>query len=138
MPNWCENELTITSNNELRKFIHDLNQYIIDNEGSFFQYLRPMPEYLLHDSGKWYDWRVLNWGCKWDASDTEVVHLDEERNSITIHFNSPWAPPIDLYDFIINLGIGLEVDAIFEEEGMGFNGTYENGKANINQEEYNG
>ena len=138
MPNWCENELTITDNKESRHFINELNQYIIDNEGRFFQYLYPMPEYLLHASDKWYNWRVENWGCKWDACETEVVHLDDENNCITIHFNSPWAPPIELYDFLINLEIGLEVDAIFEEEGMGISGTYENGKANIKEVEYNG
>ena len=91
MPNWCENELRITNNTERRHFINKLNQYIIDNDGRFFQYLRPMPEYLLHASDKWYDWRVENWGCKWDACETEVVHLDEENNCITIQFNSPWS-----------------------------------------------
>lgn len=41
-------------------------------------------EYGYHD---WYYWRCANWGCKWNAYDTEIYDDDQ------ISFLTAWSPP---------------------------------------------
>ena len=136
MPNWCSNEVTLSLNkkNDVSKnayvFVEELSKYIESNEGQFFQFLRPMPEYLIHrvapnNCKTWYEWRSKNWGCKWDASETHVSYIDEAENTITIQFESPWRPPIELYDFLFDMSI--DVYATCEEGGVGFKGIYDDG-----------
>lgn len=38
----------------------------------------------------WYEWRNINWGCKWNASDTNVV---ENGDLLEIYFSTPWSSP---------------------------------------------
>lgn len=40
----------------------------------------------------WYDWRLANWGCKWDASDSRFWKYNEDW---IISFSTPWGPPIE-------------------------------------------
>lgn len=44
----------------------------------------------------WYNWNHRNWGCKWDASNVELV--DNENNGdngvLFYRFESPWSPPV--------------------------------------------
>lgn len=135
MPNWCSNEVTITYNKETRNsntFIQELEKYIDENGGSFFQYLRPMPEYMARIDDTWYDWRTQNWGCKWDACETHIVYSNYLMNTITLQFETPWAPPVELYNFLSELG--FKVSATFSEPMMNFKGTYELGE--YYEEEY--
>ena len=47
----------------------------------------------------WYDWRVDNWGVKWDASEPmfedEPLFKDESLGNpdLTVIFDTPWGPP---------------------------------------------
>lgn len=43
----------------------------------------------------WYEWRVLNWGCKWDATDLEILTFDADE--ISIGFETPWDWPSEIY-----------------------------------------
>lgn len=132
MPNWCSNKLTIEAEPAV---VDGMVDYIKNNNGWFFNYLRPMPSYLndrVHNcNGKehtWYDWRSDNWGCKWDACDTAIVDVssdDDGMKSVTVLFESPWAPPIYLYNFLHSIDVGVK--ATYSEPMMGFEGTYENG-----------
>ena len=38
----------------------------------------------------WYEWRNLNWGCKWNASES---YVEETGDLLEISFNTPWGPP---------------------------------------------
>ena len=40
----------------------------------------------------WYNWRVFNWGCKWDAKDVE---LSENKTSLVYIFFTPWNSPAE-------------------------------------------
>ena len=40
---------------------------------------------------RWYDWRVYNWGSKWDCYDVEVT--DDDPENTEIEFNTAWSPP---------------------------------------------
>lgn len=134
MPNWCSNEVTITAESVV---IDGVVDSINNKNGRFFDYLRPMPTYLSErtaggGTGKmpssWYDWRSDNWGCKWDACETHIVEVSDkgdDTKSVTILFESPWAPPINLYNFLYS--IDVDVKATYSEPMMGFKGSYSNG-----------
>jgi hypothetical protein len=49
----------------------------------------------------------------------------EDDNTIVMHFDSAWSPPITLYDFLETEG--WSVRAMYHEPGMGFAGRFENG-----------
>lgn len=40
----------------------------------------------------WLSWRVVNWGCKWPALDTEVMY-DEDKDEYTIKFDTAYTMP---------------------------------------------
>lgn len=44
----------------------------------------------------WYEWRVLNWGCKWEASEVDPPIPDD--NEICIEFKTPWDWPSAIYE----------------------------------------
>ena len=52
------------------------------------------------DAVNWYDWRVTNWGTKWDISDEGLEYVDNGDGTSVIQgwFDSAWAPPIEAYN----------------------------------------
>ena len=107
MPNYCNNELTIKSDNAglLQSLMNELKQadsYEVD----FLSKLVPFTE---ETNYVWdYDWCVENWGTKWDIFD--IVHASLEGDTLTISFSTAWSPPIpavekaaDTYGFVWTL-----------------------------------
>jgi hypothetical protein len=147
MPNWCHNELFINNtegNVDAALFwqlagptqpVDTLAQEIIEalkdqkpSEPLTFETLLPTPPELIENNNEgWYDWRVTNWGTKWDASDVEIVN---DTTSIHIRFETAWAPPVP---WIQTLGEHLPenyiVELVYVEQGNGYAGctTYEEG-----------
>ena len=129
MPNWCYNGLSVTGDKNKLKPLIDIAKG--DGEG-FFQAIKPMPKELEgtnapHDKPNWYDWRLENWGTKWDASDIDWQGLEENDNgTVTIHlsFQTAWSPPEGIFDA---LNKDFEVQADFEECGVEMEGIYEDG-----------
>ena len=72
----------------------------------------------------WYDWCVNEWGTKWDVGDEGSATLNED-GSLSASFNSAWAPPIEAYRMLEDLG--FEIKAYYFEGGMMFAGIYEDG-----------
>lgn len=141
MPNWCENKLTITGTaSELANFYSK-----IDN-GEEFQFLEvfvPTPNDLLaHSSPEfdeerkkenldkygardWYDWRVQNWGTKWDLSSFELItkiQHDEKMQTWVFHFETAWAPPEEAFEKIAAQWPNLIFYISYSEPGMAFCG----------------
>ena len=89
MPNWCENILTIEDCSP------ELEQYLKDN-GFSFEKMSPTPKELLDGSG-WYDWRVENWGTKWDLDEREQREVAEQlcadSTDFSAIFMTAWSPP---------------------------------------------
>ena len=67
MPNWCNNEMTISH----------ADPYMIQraadawNRGEFLSDFIPEPKYIEPTEGggqmpDWWHWRIANWGVKWD------------------------------------------------------------------------
>jgi hypothetical protein len=63
----------------------------------------------------WYDWRLNNWGTKWDVVDVQITQ------PLTLHDDEEDVAP----ERLVNMGIS--VDADYQDEGMMFEGTYLNG-----------
>lgn len=112
MPNWTNNEVTIKG--DIAKIAEGLA------EGKeLFSLVYPKPD----DIEDWYSWNVNNWGTKWDTN-AEIVEVTED--SISLSFDTAWAPPIAFYDRLKELG--FEVNATFLETGMMFVGEYVDGE----------
>jgi len=74
----------------------------------------------------WYDWCVNEWGTKWDVGgdgDQATVH---SPNSISMNFDSAWAPPVAAMEKFQDLG--FKVKLVYWESGMCYCGLFdENG-----------
>lgn len=135
MPNWCLNKLTVSHTDKaaMDRFVAAYNKGTLCNE------FLPMPE----DIGEgWYGWCIENWGTKWDVgadigTDREEWHglkatvvpwNDKNTIEASCSFDSAWAPPIGLYNKLVELG--YDVHASYFEPGMGFCGVFHNGMDN--------
>ena len=118
MPNWCANTLTISGDKE--KIIKFNTQLEESNGKDFFDVFVPNAEKAGREKD-FYSYNQETYGCKWncDASDWELITETELR----ILFDSPWGPPIALYDEIVSQG--FNVLAEYFEPGMCFLGRYE-------------
>ena len=132
MPNWCNNSITISGPTETIKQLWD-DAHVGDDFG-LLQAMAPMPKELEgttspSDTPNWWNWRVSNWGTKWDISDEGLVYVDNEDGTshITGWFDSAWAPPIGAYDTFLDDMDNCSIEATYEEGGMDFAGIYNNG-----------
>ena len=148
MPNWCNNDLTLTHADPA------MMQRALDgfNANAFLSEFHPVPESLkitagrdghdgspeqialvaaeaanlaLHGFKNWFDWSVANWGTKWDIGriDNPPASLDTD-GALRVSFESAWAPPVEGYLHLI--GLGFNVLAYYYEPGIGFCGRVNN------------
>lgn len=101
----------------------------IDSEEKRFQELRNLPtteikQESLNELGKrlievqekygfdnWYDWRVANWGTKWNAANSQFI---DDCN--TIQFDTAWAIPYPIISKIADENPDVKLDGYSEEE----------------------
>lgn len=148
MPNWCNNNITITHSDSAK--IQALAEAV--REGKFCNHVIPVPEDLQivagrvgsddnpeqqelerktaeniqkYGVGNWYDFCTSRWGTKWDVDAYEPSEVRVENNTITFGFDSAWAPPIGVYEELVEQG--FEVRAYYYEPGMAYVGKWEDG-----------
>ena len=147
MPNWCNNSVEIRHTDPaMIKRAHDALE-----RGEFLNEFHPVPPDLKIVAGRvgddetaeqqalvlqenanrakygytnWYDWCVNEWGTKWDVGSEGSATLNKD-GSLTASFDSAWAPPIEAYRMLEDLG--FEIKAYYFEGGMMFAGIYEDG-----------
>jgi len=146
MPNWCNNTLVI-KHQDPAMITRAMKAFV---EGKFLNEFVPIPESLHIVSGRcgaddnpeqialeaaqksnieqygykdWYDFSVNEWGTKWDVGDSDGIN-EVTENSLTVYFDSAWAPPLAAYDKMTALG--FEIEAMYDESGMGFCGRWTN------------
>ena len=136
MPNWCHNRVVI-SHMEAQP-IKELADIFQKNQP--FATLVPQPDWentpndkgelpVVSDLGlefdgkqdlRWYDWRLDNWGCKWDLNEGDVtVKLSEDKTILQMWFETPWGPPDKIKEHIDNMNDGFEIEWHWDEPGMG-------------------
>ena len=142
MPNWCWNNLTVSGD---EKELQDFVEKSTTQEGRDFSFngTFPMNDDLdisagthntdqeeqrvlnkgLYGHSNWYDWRISEWGTKWDADEAQVSDHNE-NNYFHVSFQTAWAPPIDWLKNIAMDYPNLEFELEYDEEGMGFGGTF--------------
>lgn len=124
MPNWVRNELSIVTfddnkRKEVLEFIKGEEDTPLDID---FNKIIPMPEEL-HDNGGWYDWRIYNWGTKWNSS---PISCDD----YLIVFETAWSTPEPVIKKLSELFKDIEFFVRYADEDFGNNlgeYTYKNG-----------
>jgi len=135
MPNWCSNTLEVQGDNKrVKEFAKKAEG---KNTKLSLASLYPEPDYektevkptfpdvvgnnepvSIKDS--WWDWRIQNWGTKWDVKAEIVAHTNGE---IVYSFDSAWSPPVDWLEKVAQDYPELEFELEYEETGMGFEGV---------------
>ena len=70
----------------------------------------------------WWDWRVQNWGTKWNSYDCEVIEIDDEQ--IEYRFSTAWSPPEGVIEKLREQYPDIEITAFYDEPGMEIAGYY--------------
>ena len=137
MPNWCHNRVDVYSENktDLQKVLD-----IFKNKKSVFGQIIPEPDWKVtpNDKGelpiqpdkdsmfppkfpdgtvddRWYNWRVYNWGTKWDCYD---LSIDEDEQELTLEFNTAWSPPEEICHALKERFEDASISWFYDEPGM--------------------
>ena len=68
-----------------------------------------------HTDDRWYDWRVQNWGTKWDAYDVEI--LDDDPEQLEVGFNTAWSPPESICHALREQYPDVSISWFYDEPG---------------------
>jgi hypothetical protein len=139
MPNWCNNTLAIRGDGEqfdnfVKRLEPALAQVNADVDADVLKLFvpEPDPKPLQWDDGNadqgWYNWRVQNWGTKWDLDSPSI---DVDDGAVTIEFASAWSPPLEWLAAVAKEFDELEFGITYSECGESFCGYsyFRDGKA---------
>ena len=117
MPNWCQNQVTISGP---RPVIDEIKAILADtdNDSRLLKWMRPMPP---DQEENWYDWCVTNWGTKWDVTNV-FVQDDTEEDAVTFAFDTAWGPPVEAFRHWAEQDGRVTYRLSFIEEGLMFVG----------------
>lgn len=119
MPNWNENKLSIMDCSP------ELESYLKEN-GLSFEKIKPTPPELLESDG-WYNWRLENWGTKWDLDEREQKEVADQLISEDCDFQAPfmtaWSPPIEAIAALSEMFPNDQFTLDYFEGGCWFAGT---------------
>lgn len=120
MPNWCDNTITITGDDDelvrlweiIRpegevKHVHLTNAFpcpeelkntvsgfLPENDPGYATWREQQESNRVkYGHADWYDWCVANWGTKWEP-DFDLV--DDDIGRMVLRGDSAWSPPIEL------------------------------------------
>ena len=137
MPNWCDNQVTITGPNSVIDKIEKIVKEE-DNKNGLLQFMYPMPEGLKDTTADmtedkemikkygysdWYGWATNEWGTKWDIS--EFYGVDRQDGMISFAFSSAWSPPVGAYENFLANNQDCTLKAHYYEGGCDFMGIWE-------------
>lgn len=142
MPNWVENIVRFDTSKVMKDCIKkhaeretlefDFNEIlpmpkILDDEGNFDKLTQEERLLFLKENDgcdNWYSWRLRFWGCKWNASETQII------DGRTVKFQTPWSMPDNIFR-AISKKYNTTVTVLYADESWGYNcglAEYENGE----------
>jgi hypothetical protein len=152
---------TAESEKKLAEIVQELERAKGAGESArIFNLIKPIPEALMITSGwlgkdtpeqtaleieqaanlkkygykDWYSFCIGEWGTKWDMSNQyEDEAFTIEGNTVTMVFDTAWAPPMQIYYALEEMG--FELEATYVEQGMGYIGFYTDGVDNCEKME---
>lgn len=74
--------------------------------------------YILYGATTWYDWRINNWGTKWNTNEAFVYDYGD---SVYISFDTAWSMPEKVFMKICELFPNLSMAGTFADEDIGIN-----------------
>ena len=150
MPNWCDNQITISGPesviDKIEKIVReeeniDLSSKEKGESMGLLNFMYPMPKELdgttspsssadkpqpmVDGFDNWYDWRCENWSTKWDVN--EFYGVDRQGDTISFGFSSAWSPPIGAYEKFLADNEDCSLKAYYYEGGCDFMGEWDNG-----------
>jgi hypothetical protein len=103
----------------------ELESYLKEN-GLSFNKIKPTPPELLEGNG-WYDWRLENWGTKWDLSEQEQREVADQLISESADFQAIFmtanSPPIEAIAALSEMFPHDQFTLDYFESGCWFAGT---------------
>ena len=150
MPNWCNNTITIEHKDsaKINEVVKSLTTKINDdtNESLFFTYCKPEPDYSKTKvkstypeitnkeyeediDKKWWDWRVQNWGTKWNIEALDEDRITVKDNTVIFDCETAWSPPLEALVELEKKGFEIECD--YYEGGCAFIGRHATGTEGI-------
>ena len=144
MPNWCNNNLTVTGDAEsLQKFLTAITN--ADESITILKNLVPFPTELegkeitdkdgnvfgraFTDEG--YSWCLRNWGTKWGDCETDIVSFDDA--CLAVRYQTAWSPALEGLERVSLLFPTLTFQTDYVEEGMQYIGaaSFQNGNGSV-------
>jgi len=145
MPNWCWNYLTITGEAEqLAKFKKQAKQkrFTPDDKETGRKDLRPLQfnnfvpmDRKLLDGEGWYNWRIENWGTKWDLNEPSLDDTQEKDGILIYTFDTAWTYPLAWLEQASEQYPSLQFELEYEEGGMEFCGVLHAENGSVYNEE---
>lgn len=132
MPNWCNNTIVIEGPADKIRALWTAAT-TVNEELALLDALNPMPPELMEtvadgsEGVNWYNWRVANWGTKWEI-DMEGLELsigEDGKARIEGYADSAWAPPLEAFYAYADLNEDVYMELKYFESGMGFIGHWD-------------
>lgn len=126
MPNYCNVSITFSVKEEHRHLLTTLEQEL-KTKNEFLNVLRPMPKEY-EEGEKWYDWRIENWGTKWDIIDGYNIGIFS--HDLYLYGDTAWSPPIKALLYYHLQHPEITINCCYFEPGMDYAGhtRFEGGK----------
>lgn len=150
MPNWCENDIVISSNETeagyremfqfMKCFVMGQPNNIVERNDQqdlvFLSIFCPIPK----EEENWYDWNCENWGTKWDVNidpcwlepswkrEIALAELLEDpiwKDDFSFFCTSAWSPPLEGFRNISKIYPNLNFCIDYVEDGCTFAGEAE-------------
>ena len=95
--------------------VGELPVMVINEESPFMNGLRFKSTNVQDD--RWYNWRVQNWGTKWDCYTLEIEDSDMPHG-FEVTFETAWSPPEEVCSAIREQYPDVSISWFYDEPGM--------------------
>lgn len=95
--------------------------YGVDAVVDGLQYLKNIEKFGFPN---WYEWRVSQWGTKWDVGEDGPRIETEEPTFLELQFDTAWGPATGVYAALVEQNPDLAFEGWFMETGNDFAGRW--------------